>query len=108
MKELTTESRSVKSNTPAIPYGIRNCSTKNSQEKTSSDSVQPPLPRLDLPKPDFLKNREESHAEPLCTDDIALEPDAQNAQCTPYAPGKCKSACENFGKPTKSFSDFYM
>ena len=27
MKEWTTESRSVKSNTPAIPYGIRDCST---------------------------------------------------------------------------------
>ena len=44
MKEWTTESRSVKSNTPAIPYGIRDCSTENSQENTSSDTVQPPLP----------------------------------------------------------------
>ena len=79
MKEWTTESRSVKSNTPAIPYGIKDCSTKNSQENTSSDSVQPPLPRLDLPKPYFSENREESHADPLCTDDTALEPDAQNA-----------------------------
>ena len=92
MKEWTTESRSVKSNTPAIPYGIRDCSTENSQENTSSDSVQPPLLRLDLPEPDFSENREESQiAEPLCTDDTALEPDAQNAQCTPYAPGTRKS-----------------
>ena len=105
MKEWTTESRSVESNTPAIPYGIRDCSTKNSQENTSSDSVEPPLPRLDIPESDFSENREESHAEPLCTDDTALEPDAQ---CTPYASGTRKSACENFGKPAKSFSDFYM
>ena len=108
MKEWTTESRSVKSNTPAIPYGIRDCSTENSQENASSDSVQLPLPRLDLPEPDFSENREESHAEPLHTDDTALEADAQYAQCTPYAPGTYKSVHENFGKPAKSFSDFYM
>ena len=110
MKEWTTESRSVKSNTPAIPYGIRDCSTKNSQENTSSDTVQLPLPRLDLPVSDFSENREESQiAEPLCTDDTALEaPDAQNAQCTPYAPGTRKSTCENFGKPAKSFSDLVI
>ena len=108
MKEWTTESRSVKSNTPAIPYGIRDCSTKNSQENTSSDTVQPPLPRLDLPEPDFSEDREESHAEPLCTDDTVLEPDAQHAQCTPYAPGTHKSTREDFGKLAKSFSDFYM
>ena len=110
MKEWTTESRSVKSNTPAIPYGIRDCSIENSQEYTSSDTMQPPLPRLDLPVSDFSENREESQiAEPLCTDDTALEAlDAQNAQCTPYAPGTCKSTHENFGKPAKSFSDFYL
>ena len=110
MKEWTTESRSVKSNTPAIPYGIRDCSMKNSQEYTLSDTVQPPLPRLDLPVSDFSENREENQiAEPLCTDDTALEaPDAQNEQRTPYAPGTRKSTCENFGKPAKSFSDFYL
>ena len=110
MKEWTTESRSVESYIPEIPYGIRDCSIKNSQEYTSSDTVQPPLPRLDLPVSDFSENREESQiAEPLCTDDTALEaPDVQNAQCTPYAPGTRKSTCENFGKPAKSFSDFYL
>ena len=106
MKEWTTESRTVKSNTPATPYGIRDCSIENSQEYSSSDTVQLPLPRLDLPVSDFSENREESQiAEPLCTDDTALEPDAQ---CTPYAPGTRKSTCENFGKPAKSFSDFYL
>ena len=93
MKEWTTESRSVESNTPAIPCGIRDCSIENSQENTSSDSVQLPLPRLDLPTSDFSENREESHAEPMCTDDAALDPDTQNAPCTPYAPGTGKSTC---------------
>ena len=62
-------------------------------KNTLSDTVQMPLPRLDLPVSDFSENREESQiAEPLCTDDTALEtPDAQNAQHTPYAPGTCKS-----------------
>ena len=110
MKEWTTESRSVRSNTPAIPYGIRDCSIENSQEYTSSDTVQLPLPRLDLPGSDFSENRQESQiAEPLCTDDTALKaPDTQNAQCTPYAPGTRKSTCEKFGKPAKSFGDFYL
>ena len=81
MKEWTAESTSVKSNTPAIPYGIRDCLIRNSQEHTSSDTVQPPLPILDLPVSDFSENREESQiAEPLCTDDTACKaPDAQNA-----------------------------
>ena len=73
--------------------------------------MQPPLPSLDLPDSENLsENREESQiAESLCTDGAALdEHDAQNAQCTLYAPGTCKSTCENFGKPAKSFSDFYL
>ena len=74
--------------------------------------MHPPLPSLDLPDSDNLsENREESQiAKQLCTDGATLEsiPDTQNAQCTPYAPGKCKSTCENFGKPAKSFSDFYL
>ena len=78
-------------------------------KKTLHLTLQPPLPRLDLPVYDFSENKEESQiAEPLCTDDTALEPDAQNAQCTPYAPGTCKSTHENFGKPAKSLSDFYL
>ena len=71
--------------------------------------MQLPLPRLNLPVSDFSENREESQiAEPLCTDNTAVEPDAQNAQCTPYAPETHKSEHENFGKPAKSFSDFYL
>ena len=98
MKEWTIESRSVESNTPAISYG------------TSSNTVQPPLPRLDLPVSDFSEKREESKiAEPLCTDDTALEAcGAQNEQNTPHAPGTHKSTHENFGKPAKLFSDFYL
>ena len=31
--------------------------TDNSQENTSSNTVQPPLPRLDLPEPDFFRKQ---------------------------------------------------
>ena len=112
MKEWTTETRSIESNIPAIPHGTRDCVIENSQRYASSNTVQLPLPSLDLPDSENLsENREESQiAEPLCTDDATLEntPDAQNAQCTPCAPGTRKSICENFGKPAKSFSDFYL
>ena len=94
MKEWMTESRESESNVPAIPNGIRDSVHENSQENTSSDTVQPSLLRLDLPKSsDFSENREESQiAEPLCTDEPALEmetPDTngQNTPCSPYTPG---------------------
>ena len=105
MKEWATETRSIESNVPAIPYGNRDCAIENSQRYTSSNTVQLPLPSLDL-----SENREESQiAEPLYTDGTTLDaPDAQNAQCTPYAPGTHKSTHENLGKPSKSFSDFYL
>ena len=71
--------------------------------------MQPPLPRLDLPKAalDFSENREEI-AESLCTDEPALETPETNGQTTLYTPGSHKSTRKKFGKPAKSFSDFYM
>ena len=61
MKEWTTETSSIESNIPAIPYGTRDCVIKNSQRYVSSNTVQPPLPSLDLPDSENLsENREES------------------------------------------------
>ena len=62
----------------------------------------PPLPSLDLPESEFFsENREESQiAEPLCTNGTT-----QGRRDAPFAPGTCKSACENFGKPAKKYSD---
>ena len=53
MKEWMTESRKSESNIPAIPNTISDFVHENSQENTLSDSVEPPLPRLDLPKADL-------------------------------------------------------
>ena len=86
---------------------IRDSVHENSQENTSSDSVQLPLPRLDLPKADFSEKRE-GIAESLCTDEPALETPDTNGQNTLYTPGSCKSTRKNFGRPAKSFRDFYM
>ena len=109
MKEWMTESRKSESNIPAIPNMIRDSVHKNSQENISSDSVQPPLPRLDLPKADFdfSEDREET-AESLHTDEPALETPDTNGQNTLYTSGSHKSTRKNFRKPAKSFSDSYM
>ena len=82
------------------------CSIENFQRHFSSNSVQPPLPMLDLPESENLKffseNREESQiTEPFCTNGTTLE----NAPDAPFAPGTHKSTHENFGKPAKKYSD---
>ena len=102
MREWSTETENIKSHIPAIPYGNRDCVIENSQGHSSSNSVQLPLPTLDLPESDFSENREESQiAEPFCTNGTTLE----NAPDAPFAPGTCKSTCENFGKSAKKYSD---
>ena len=96
IREWSTETQNVESHIPAIPYGNRDCVIENSQRYALSNSVQLPLPTLDLPESNFSKNREESQiAEPLCTNGTTLE-NAPDAPHTPYAPGTCKSTHENF------------
>ena len=75
---------------------------ENSQGHSLPSSLAPPLPSLPLPEPEnFSENTEVSQiAEPLCTNGTTLgTPDA------PFALGTFKSTCENFGKPTKKYSD---
>ena len=66
MKEWSTETRSIWSNVPAIPYGTRDCATENSQRCASSNTVQPPLPRLDLPVSDFPKTGRKARLQNHC------------------------------------------
>ena len=109
MKEWMTESRKSESIIPAIPNMTRGSVYENSQQNTSSNTVQ--LPRLDLPQApfEFSEDREETEAaESLCTDDPVLETPETNGQNTLYTPGSHKSTRKNFGKPANSFSDFYM
>ena len=66
MREWSKETRNVKSYIPAIPHRNRDGVIENSQRYASSNSVQPPLPTLDLLESDFSENREESQiADPL-------------------------------------------
>ena len=102
MREWSTETDNMESHIPAIPYGNRDCTIENSQGHSSPSSLVPPLPSLDLPESDFSENREESQiTEPLCTNGTTQG----NAPDAPFAPGTCKSTCENFGKPAKKYSD---
>ena len=66
MKEWSTETRSIKSNIPAIPYGARDYVTKNSQRYASSNTVQPPLPRLDLSVSDFSETGRKARLQNHC------------------------------------------
>ena len=106
-RQCAIESRDTKFHIPAIPYGNRNVTSENSPEDYNSNSVQPPLPTLDLlDSENSSENREESQiVEPLCTNDSTLE----NAPDAPNVPvHQCKSTRENFGKPANKYSDFYL
>ena len=50
MREWMPEKENAESHTPAIPNGNRNLMVENSQEHSSSSSLAPPLPTLDLPE----------------------------------------------------------
>ena len=104
MREWPTETDNAKFHIPAIPNGNRNITVENFQGHSLPSSLMQPLPSLDFPESEnFSENREESQiAEPqLCTSGTTLG----NAPDAPIAPGTCKSTCENFGKPTKKYSD---
>ena len=103
MRERSIETEAAMFQTPAVFHGRRNCMVENSQRHSLPSSLALPLPSLDLPESEnFSENREESQiAEPLCTNGTTLG----NAPDAPFAPGTCKSTCENFGKPPKKYSD---
>ena len=47
MREWSPETENAEFHIPAIPYGNRNLTVKNSQEHSSSNCVQLPLPTLE-------------------------------------------------------------
>ena len=110
MNDQSTESKKAESYIPAIPNMVREGVKENSLENFSPDPVQSTLPRLDLPQAPFDSKSEdrEEIAESLCTDGTALEIPEEHEGNTPYTPGSHKSTRKNSGKPSSSFSDFYM
>ena len=103
MTEWSTETDNAEFHIPAIPYGNRKVTVKNSQGHSLPSGLVPPLPSLDLPESEnFSENGEEGQiTEPLCTNSTTLG----NASDVPFAPEKRKSTHENFGKPAKKYSD---
>ena len=94
---------------PAVPYESRNLTVENSQDRSSSSGLTPPLPTLDLPNSKkFSEMREEDDqlAEPLCTNGTTLE----NALSAPNdAPVQRKSTRKNFGqKPHRFGNQLYV
>ena len=103
-REWSTETDNAEFHIPAIPYGNRNLTVKNSQGHSLPSSLVLPLPSLDLPESEnFSKTGEESQiTEPqLCTSGTTLG----NTPDAPIAPWTCKSTHENFGKPAKKYID---
>ena len=104
MREWSTEIDNAEFHIPAIPYGNRNLMVENSQEHSSSSSLAPPLPTLDLQESEkFPENRKENSqlVGPLCTSGTTLE----NAPDAPNVPVQYKSTRENLDKPAKKYSD---
>ena len=104
MREWSTETDNAEFHIPAIPYGNRNLTVKNSQGHSLPSGLTPPLPTLDLLESEnFSENREESQIADLqlCTSGTTLG----NAPDAPIALETHKSTCESFGKPAKKYSD---
>ena len=75
-REWSTETDDTKFHIPAILYGNRSMMTENSQGHSISNSVQLPLPTLDLPDSEFFFRSQ--FAEPLSANGTTLE-NAPNA-----------------------------
>ena len=104
MREWSTETDNTEFHIPVILNGNRNLMVENSQEHSSSNSVQPPLLTLDLPESEFFSENREKNSQlagPLCTSGTRLE----HALDAPNAPVQCKSTRENFGKAANKYSD---
>ena len=104
MKEYMTEKESTEFQTLAIPYRPGNSMVKNFQDRSSSSSLAPPFPTLDLPNTqNFSEMREEDGqlAEPLCASGATLE----NELDAPNVPVQCKSTRKNFGQEPHRFRD---
>ena len=106
-----TESEKAEFHTPAIPNMTRNCVENNSAENISQDLVQLTVTTPDTQASASFDSESEEKEEiadvpaPELTPAPALE---RIEEQSIHTPGSRKSTRKNFGKPTSSFSDFYM
>ena len=107
MKEWIPEKENMEFHAPAVPYESRNLMVENSQDRSSSSSLTPPLPTLDLPNSqNFSEMREEDSqlAGPSCTNSTTME----NAPSALDAPVQHKSTRKNFAQEPHRFRDQYV
>ena len=106
-RSQSTESEKAEFHTPAIPNTTRNCVKHNSVENISQDLIQPTTSDTEASASfDFKSEEREEIADvPSPTPAPALE---RIEEQSTHTPGSRKSTRKNFGKPTSSFSDFYM
>ena len=58
MRECSTKTDIAEFHIPAIPYGNRNVTVKNSQEHSTQSSLAPSLPTLDLPESEIFPQKQ--------------------------------------------------
>ena len=103
----STESEKAEFHTPAISNTTRKCVEHNSAENISQDLVKPTTSDTQASASfDFeSEEREEIADVPAPTPAPALE---RIQEQRAHTPGSRKLTRKNFGKPARSFSDFYM
>ena len=104
-----TESEKAEFYTPAIPNVTRNCVECNSAENISQDLVH--LTKSDIEASASFDFKSEERQEITEIADIPAftpAPALERVEEQSYTRGSRKSMRKNFGKPSSSFSDFYM
>ena len=102
-----TESEKAEFHTQAIPNMTRNYVKDNSAENISQELVQPTVTTLDSQASASFHFESEEREEMADVPAPAPALETIKEQST-HTPGSRKSMRKNFGKPSSSFSDFYM
>ena len=101
----STESEKAEFHTPAITNVTRNYVEHNSVENISQDLVHPNKLDTEASASFDFESEEREEIADVPAPAPALERIEEQSF---HTPGSRKSTRKNFGKPTSSFSDFYM
>ena len=108
----STETEKAKFQTPSTYNDERNFVECNSVKKISDDLVHPTKSDITSTSASiFSEEREEIAADIPAPADVpapAHAPTLETVKEQPFTPGSRRSTRKNLGKPTSTFSDFYM
>ena len=105
----STESEKAEFHTPAIPNETRNYVEHNSAENVSQDLVHLTKPDIEASTSfDSISEEREEITEIAFTPAHTPAPALERVGEPSHTPGSRKSMRQNFGRPTSSYSDFYM